>query len=114
MKHWFKADICGEIASAVVPKSYVNGAVNQVQFTVRRTRGACFDYARVTAWRQLAKDCLDFLKEGDTVRIRGDCRSSTYTKNGIKTHAYEIVVTDYTKGDDIEICDTEEENEQTK
>jgi single-stranded DNA-binding protein len=102
MKHWFKVDMCGVLADKPQVKSLTpEGLTRMAQFTVCRDRGGGRDFARVTAWGQMARDCVEFLRKGDTVQIRGDCRSSTYTKDGIKTHGYEIVLVDYATGDDI-------------
>ncbi len=57
----------------------------------RRKRGAQAgqdaDFFRVSAWRELGKNCHLYLKKGRKVAVVGEVTVSTYTGNDGKTHA---------------------------
>ena len=81
-----------------------NNTAPMVQFGLLATRGQNADFFQVTTWRSLARGCFSQLKKGDTVKVVGEPRSSTYTqKDGTKTHGYEIVA------DDVEFVKAKEE-----
>ena len=67
-----------------------------VRFLVRCMKTNKTDYYPVTAWRGLAENCLEQLHKGDLVEVKGDARTSSYTKDGIKCHGIEISADDVT------------------
>lgn len=67
--------------------------INVCSFTVavnrrRKTAGQPdADYFRVTAWRQLADQCQQYLRKGRKVAVTGPVSVSTYTANDGSTRA---------------------------
>lgn len=65
------------------------------------------DFFRVTAWRQLADNCVKYLSKGRQVCVIGPVSVSTYTGNDGKTHANMEIT-----ADDVEFLSSRNEQQE--
>ena len=64
---------------------------------VKRPKSSIFFTVKPSPMDDFAANCLENLKTGDFVKISGELRTCTYTKDGVKTHGLEIFPDDVEK-----------------
>ena len=78
--------------------STTNTGINVARFSIavqRRFKNASgeyeADFLNITAWRQLADTCYNYLKKGNKVGVVGTIQTRTYEQDGVKKYATDIV-----------------------
>lgn len=87
-----KVFLTGNLTADPVAGQVREKTICKFQIAVNRKFGNTTDYFRVTAWDNIAANCLKFLAKGSKVTVVGELQNNTSEKDGIRRIFTEVRV----------------------